>query len=179
MFGSREQLGWDPTVTRFPKVANGSKTVIYEYNIGHRRFHTIGNTVSELSACHVVSRTTRVWKVKEVTEAGISLGSTYGLTDVWPYKDAKLEREILDDIFKKLAEVDEENLRRGTPTTHAEDAKPFFLTILEDWPVTNTQGENDITVLPPKYQHVQRTDAQRLGATPPPHQTLRGTATPF
>ncbi|KAG7093464.1 hypothetical protein E1B28_007140 [Marasmius oreades] len=53
----------------------------------------------------------------------------YVLTDVWPYKDAKLEKEILDDVFEKLAKVDEENKKNGTFTKHAEDAKPFFLTI--------------------------------------------------
>ncbi|KAG7094739.1 hypothetical protein E1B28_005556 [Marasmius oreades] len=165
MFGSREQLGWDPTVTRLSKTVNGSNIIVYEYKIGHRRFHTIGNPISN-SAHHLVSRATRVWKVDEVTQAGPS-GSTYVLTDVWPYKDAKLEKEILVDIFEKLAKVDEENRKINTPTRHAEDAKPFFLTILEDGPVTNTEGENDVTVFPPNYQRVQWTDARRLGATRP------------
>ncbi|KAG7098620.1 hypothetical protein E1B28_000542 [Marasmius oreades] len=161
MFGSWEQLGWDPTVTRLSKTVNGSNTIVYEYKIGRRTFHTIGNPISELSAYHLVSPATRVWKVEEVTRTGTS-GSMYVLTDVWPYKDAKLEKEILRDIFKKLGEVDEENSRNGTPTAHVEAAKPFFLTILEDGPVTNTEGENDVTVLPPTYQQVQWTDAQQL-----------------
>ncbi|KAG7098613.1 hypothetical protein E1B28_000536 [Marasmius oreades] len=159
MFGSREQLGWDPTVTRLSKTVNGSNIIGYEYKIGRRTFHTIGNPISELSAYHLVSPATRVWKV--VTQTGTS-GSMYVLTDVRPYKDAKLEKEILDDMFDKLAKVDKENSRNGTPTTHAEAAKPFFLTILEDGPVANTEGENDVTVLPPTYQQVQWTDAQQL-----------------
>ncbi|KAG7094704.1 hypothetical protein E1B28_005523 [Marasmius oreades] len=164
MFGSRGQLDWDPTVTRLSKMVNGSDIVVYEYKIGCRRFHTAGNPISERSAYHLVSRATRVWKVQEVTHAGPS-DSTYVLTDVWPYKDAKLEREILDDIFEKLANVDEENTKNGTPTTHAKDAKPFFLTILEDVPVTNTEGENDVTVFPPNYQRVQWTDGRQLDAS--------------
>ncbi|KAG7094688.1 hypothetical protein E1B28_005507 [Marasmius oreades] len=76
-------------------------------------------------------------------------------------------RKIWDDIFEKLAKVDEENRKNNTPTMHAEDAKPFSLTILEDGPLTNTEGENDITVFPPSYQRVQWTDGQQLSATRP------------
>ncbi|KAL0066141.1 hypothetical protein AAF712_006765 [Marasmius tenuissimus] len=124
MFGSREQLGWDPTVTRLVGTSkDGSKYVFYQYKIDGRTFHTIGNPICDLSAYHLISRATRVWEVEEVDGED---RSRLVLKDVWLYEDAKLEKEILQDLFSKLAELDKANKRKGTPTTYAEDAKPFF-----------------------------------------------------
>ncbi|KAG7093465.1 hypothetical protein E1B28_007141 [Marasmius oreades] len=57
-FGSQEQLGWDPTVTRLSKTVNGSNTIAYEYKIGRRTFQTIGKPISKSSAYRLVSRAT-------------------------------------------------------------------------------------------------------------------------
>ncbi|KAJ8080758.1 hypothetical protein PM082_017592 [Marasmius tenuissimus] len=157
------KLGCDPTVTRLVGTSkDGSRYVFYQYKIDGRTFHTIGNPIYDLSAYHLVSRATRVWEIVEVDGED---GTRLVLKDVWLHEDAKLEKEILHDVFSKLAELDNDNKRKGAPTTYAEDAKPFFLTILEDWVVKNGQDEEDTLHCP---SDIPRPSGPTLNKGPPP-----------
>ena len=107
-------------------------------------FQTIDNPISEECAYRIVSRATRVWMVRQVTlddegnpklddNGDAILGEeTYALKDVWLYVDARMEKDIQDDIFQKLDKK-------------AEEARPYFLTIMHDGVTKTYGGDDDIT----------------------------------
>ncbi|KAG5340937.1 hypothetical protein C0989_012450 [Termitomyces sp. Mn162] len=107
-----------------------------------------GNPISEDAAYTITSRATRLWRVREII--GTTKDDTeklsdhlYVLKDCWLYSAAKLQSEILDDMFASLWKVDE-----AEGSNHAERAKPYFLKPLQDRRV-EFQGVQDMSFTPP------------------------------
>ncbi|KAG6915233.1 hypothetical protein DXG01_012589 [Tephrocybe rancida] len=146
------QLGYDPTVKRREVFSPDSSPVItYEYEVEGRRYLTEGGPISETAAYHITSRATRVWLVREICsrpDGELFLSSDcFVLRDAWLYSDAKLEREIRNDIFEKLGRT-----RTKEGKTLADDAEPYFMTFLQDWRV-EFDGDRDISFpLPRDYK---------------------------
>ncbi|KAH9920253.1 uncharacterized protein BXZ73DRAFT_80194 [Epithele typhae] len=154
MYGSMEALGYDLSVERIPSEADdGTARARYDfrYSTEGRMFQTDGDPISEERAHKIVSRATRVWKVKEIRtnngqifEPLEFLPGEKVLKDVWSYRNALLEGEIQAKIFKEL--------RDG-----AEEAQQYFLTILVDHVVLLSNGERDITPMCPGGKMVEWT----------------------
>ncbi|KAG6886887.1 hypothetical protein C0995_003595 [Termitomyces sp. Mi166 len=68
----------------------------------------------------------------------------YVLKDCWLYSDAKLQGEILDEIFQSLREIDERE-----KTHPAENAAPYFMDIKHDWRVEFSEGQDTGFSVPP------------------------------
>lgn len=138
IFGTPDELGFDPTVGRTHTVNSGKTRYDFYYLVKNtvtgkdEIFRTIGDPISEENAYRIVSRATRVWEVRKVlcdhegnvktdTEGKPILGEdVYVLKDVWLYCDAQLESEIQNDIFSKL------------PPNERKDARQYFLEIMHD-----------------------------------------------
>ncbi|KAJ6511347.1 hypothetical protein C8R47DRAFT_731241 [Mycena vitilis] len=148
IFSTPAELGFDPTVTRCA-VQRGKKTFIaYQYRVKDDYYQTEGHPLSEDAAYRMVSRATRVWKVKKMIMAGGGWtgeleDKEYVLKDVWLYDDARLERDIQEAIFAALEAKD-----KNATTTHATDAKQYFMTIIEDWKVTSDSREDRSAAAP-------------------------------
>ncbi|KAJ6511334.1 hypothetical protein C8R47DRAFT_1314332 [Mycena vitilis] len=137
IFSTPAELGFDPTVTRRVVERENKPFVAYQYRVRDDYYLTVGYPLSEAAALHLVSRATRVWIAKKMIRAEGKWtgrleeeGHQYVLKDVWLYDDVRLERDIQTAIFAALEAKD----KTGN-TTHATDAKPYFMTIIEDWKV--------------------------------------------
>ena len=171
-------MGYDVTVQRIPRLIE-SKKVRYDYRYSvedaatgnNNVFQTIGDPLSEESAYRIVSRATRVWTVRQVAlddegnpeldDDGNAILSkeTYALKDVWLYADARMEKDIQDDIFAKLGDK-------------AGEARPYFLTIMHDSVTRTGCGEDDMTPICPPEQ-------ASLAAWTPPDQNLHCSSSAF
>ncbi|KAF9010406.1 hypothetical protein BDZ89DRAFT_1078134 [Hymenopellis radicata] len=163
MFSPLEKLGYDPTVVRVRDEDNG---IQYQFTVGDTKYQTV-RCIDEASALDIVTRATRVWAVRELDADDQPFGEVKVLKDVWLYCNAKSEKDIQDEIFTALRELDEigvpEDQRPPTSSsgaTMAEDAKQYFMTIEHDVPV-QIDGQDDTTVAPP-------TDAVEFCYTPLP-----------
>ena len=131
LFAEPAQLGYDPTVERQQSQDN---TIDYIYTVDGTSYRTEGSPMSEDTAYSITSRATRVWRVREIL--GIVDGTetlsddVYVLKDCWLYSDAKLQSEILEEIYGRLRIIDERQ-----KTNHAQDAKPYFMDFKKDWHV--------------------------------------------
>ncbi|KAJ7625013.1 hypothetical protein DFH06DRAFT_1229583 [Mycena polygramma] len=168
IFSTPAELGFDPTVTRCA-VKRGKKTFIaYQYRVKDDYYLTEGHPLSEDAAYRMVSRATRVWKVKKMIMAGGEWterleDKKYVLKDVWLYDDARLERDIQEAIFAALEAKD----KNGT-TTHATDAKQYFMTIIEDWKVTSDSREDRSAAAPDGWKPARFSNPGQALATPDP-----------
>lgn len=150
-----DELGYDVTVRRVPTLTDDNRVRYdYQYSVKdettgrNKVFQTVGDPISEESAYRIVSRATRVWMVREANlddKGNPELGDdgrailgeeTYALKDVWLYADACMEKGIQDDIFSKLGDK-------------ADEARPYFLTIMHDGVTTTGDGKDDITPICP------------------------------
>ncbi|KAJ6511328.1 hypothetical protein C8R47DRAFT_1094681 [Mycena vitilis] len=168
IFSTPAELGYDTTVTRCT-VERGQKTFIaYQYRVKDDYYQTEGHPLSEDAAYRMVSRATRVWKVKKMIMAGGEWtgeleDKEYVLKDVWLYDDARLERDIQTAIFTALEAKD----KTGN-TTHATDAKQYFMTIIEDWTVTSDSREDRSAAAPDSWSPARFTNTAQALQTPRP-----------
>lgn len=144
LFAPTVALGFDPTIQR---IRLENKKIAYLYKVGDSWYQTIGNPLAEETCLSIVTRATRVWQVRKVLaidqEGERALDpNVCVLKDVWLFDDVKGERAIQDAIFANLRKIDEE-AAPGTSKV-AEEARPYFMTILEDEAV-QVNGQNDIT----------------------------------
>ncbi|KAF9020602.1 hypothetical protein BDZ89DRAFT_1072116 [Hymenopellis radicata] len=163
MFSPLEKLGYDPTVVR---VRDEDNKIQYQFTVGDTKYQTV-RCIDEASALDIVTRATRVWAVQELDADNQPSGDVKVLKDVWLYCNAKSEKDIQDEIFTALRELDKigvpEDQRPPTSSsgaTMAEDAKQYFMTIEHDVPV-QIDCQDDTTVAPP-------TDAVEFCYTPLP-----------
>ena len=145
LFAEPAQLGYDPTVERQQSQDN---TIDYIYTVDGTSYRTEGSPMSEDTAYSITSRATRVWRVREILGIvdGIETLSNniYILKDCWLYSDAKLQSEILEEIYSCLSEID--NCQK---TNHAQDAKPYFIDVTKDWPVKFGGTQDTSFMCPP------------------------------
>ncbi|KAG6823975.1 hypothetical protein H0H93_002736, partial [Arthromyces matolae] len=88
----------------------------------------------------------------------ITLSDVYHvLKDVWLYSDSKGEKAIQDDIFRRLGVAD-----KKYGSDHQSEARPYFVTILNDWKVA-FEGTSDET--PGLPSHWSAASITRPGAT--------------
>ncbi|KAF8909078.1 hypothetical protein CPB85DRAFT_759526 [Mucidula mucida] len=151
-FSSLEGLGYDPTVVR---VRDDNKDVQYQFTVGDKKYQTV-RCIDESSALDIVTRATRVWAVRELDANDQPFGETKVLKDVWLYIDAKSEQTIQKEIFAALEELDKIGVspEERPPTsvagaTMADDAKQYFMTIVEDIAV-QVNDQDDTTLAPPR-----------------------------
>ncbi|KAG6915934.1 hypothetical protein DXG01_009228, partial [Tephrocybe rancida] len=157
---SPTQLGYDPTVQRrevspLPDLGSTDKVTAYEYQVQGRRYLTQGDPISDTAAYNITSRATRVWLVREIftnAEDGKQFlcEDESVLRDAWLFFDAELEGTIQADIFSRLAKI------AGTEgRTLAEEARPYFMTIMQDWPVEfGPEQKPDVSFeLPLNFSH--------------------------
>ncbi|KAF9020593.1 hypothetical protein BDZ89DRAFT_1164142 [Hymenopellis radicata] len=173
MFAPLERLGYDPTVVR---VRDENKNIQYQFTVGDTKYQTV-RCIEEANALYIVTRATRIWAVRELDADNQPFGEVKVLKDVWLYCNAKSEKDIQDEIFTALRELDEigvpEDQRPPTSSsgaTMAQDAKQYFMTIEHDVPV-QIDDQDDTTVVPP-------TDAVEFRYTPLPSEEWQPTARP-
>ncbi|KAF9074801.1 hypothetical protein BDP27DRAFT_1415727 [Rhodocollybia butyracea] len=146
-YASKSQLGVDPTVTRFIYECEGSvNNIRYRFVVGGRTYETVGPPISEQRAYFIVSRSTRVWRVRRVELDGSLSKEEYVLKDVWLLDDTPLEHEIQNRVRERLG--DDVWLL----------AKRYFLTITAE-EVVRVDGEDDVTPLPAR-RHFRTRDNQ-------------------
>ena len=150
MFGTPEEMGYDPTVSRvLEPTGSGEVRASYRYTVKNANtgatevFQTIGKPVSEASASQLISHATRMWNVRRVIYDGdgnekigddgktVLSEETYILKDLWQEHDAKLETEIQEDIFSHIGYL-------------ARDARQYFLPIMHDG-LVECGGAADVT----------------------------------
>ncbi|KAF9034216.1 hypothetical protein BDZ89DRAFT_530956 [Hymenopellis radicata] len=200
-FADPAQLGYDPTVVR---VRDAHGDIRYRFKVNGKFYLSEVAAIDEESARDIVTRATRVWGVQEVdpiTNLPIN-GDRLVLKDVWLFDDAQGEKDIQDDIFAQLKKLDEEIAERveaglsppfkdlgvdrypSSPQTLEDNAKKFFLTILEDEVVVIGRDQDvapspDPQCVPFYYTPVDRSTsvrppvvrgALRSGAQGPPPQ---------
>ena len=111
-FASREELGWDRTITPVPM---GASDGIRQYviTVDGVEYHTV-EVLSDYSADTIVGRATRVWKVKDAS------GTEFVLKDVWAETDRKLEHELREEILRAIPEENREKVADHllTPLKH-------------------------------------------------------------
>ncbi|KAF8912498.1 hypothetical protein CPB85DRAFT_1252599 [Mucidula mucida] len=164
-FADRIDLGYDPTVTR---IRDANNKIQYQFEVDGK-FYLTESFIAESAANDIVTRATRVWSVREYDPIkGTFIGSnSVVLKDVWLFSDAKGEKAIHDEIFAALKTLDD-RLAAGTPlialglddspqVSLVEDAKPFFMDILQDVVVTFKRGD---------AQHADVAPAPESGYTP-------------
>ncbi|KAG6908561.1 hypothetical protein DXG01_004194, partial [Tephrocybe rancida] len=160
------QLGFDPTIRRrLVNSPEGVKTVAYEYIVRNTAYLTEGSPISDAAADYVHSRATRVWLVREILsrEGSLKLSATfYVLKDVWLASGARLEREIRDEIFKNLEELDQSD-----GTQHAVDAQSYFMTFRDDWRIQSRGIPDTSFEPPPGSTEASFTSLQQEPYTPP------------
>lgn len=145
-FASREALGYDSTVKRVtPTDDRGMKQIRYRYKVGKDWYETVGEPIYEDRCLDIVTHGPRVWKVKKVLDGGDLADEVNVLKDYHLHDDAQTESEIQRDIFAGLHRLDACNTALGNPTTHEEDAKPYFMSILADESVALEDNTPDQT----------------------------------
>ncbi|KAF8998342.1 hypothetical protein BDZ89DRAFT_1148130 [Hymenopellis radicata] len=151
MFASREELGYDPTITRVRVDAYGYTQ--YRFHIGAKIYQTLGRPLAQLKNLDVVTHAPRVWTVTELEpETMARRGKRMVLKDFWPLSIVKGELEIQTAIFDALRDLDKvgvpaDECPLGTTGLLAEDAKKFFLTIALDAAV-EFNGAVDMALVP-------------------------------
>ncbi|THG93392.1 hypothetical protein EW026_g7833 [Hermanssonia centrifuga] len=122
LFSSPQDLGFDPNVRRYfrcvPEETDSSSgaskdryEIAYRYQVGNRYFLTQGPPISEEAAYWVVSRATRVWRVREMhfhdpsNEHEYTLGEPMALKDAYLFEDAVLESGIKEQIMASLKDA--------------------------------------------------------------------------
>jgi len=111
-FASREDLGYDPTITR--TLADGQPQ--YEIQVMDKVYRTT-DVLSNFGADAIIGRGTRVFKVYDIKDVN---KTPRVLKDVWVEEDRSREGEILNNLFAKIQlEGGEDKLR---------DAQRYFLT---------------------------------------------------
>ncbi|THH28687.1 hypothetical protein EUX98_g5506 [Antrodiella citrinella] len=126
-FGSKEALGWDPTVSR---VTTNDGKVVYEYLVEGKTYRTVGDAaLFSHQAYRLLGRAIRVWRVKEVGPDGELFRDEHALKDYWLPEYCQTEGEIQAEIFEDAA--------KARPDDSEMKFKNYFMTILHD------------TVLPP------------------------------
>lgn len=156
IFGTADELGFDSTVEPVYRITSDKKVKCdYRYRVKNQAtgddevFQTIGSPITEDKAYEIVSQATRVWLVRKVIsddgETLVLSEETRILKDGWLFEDARLEKDIQDDIFERIS--------KNMGEAAAEHARQYFLTILHDSVVTSGEGKDDITpVCKPKDQ---------------------------
>ncbi|KAJ6477386.1 hypothetical protein C8R47DRAFT_1323354 [Mycena vitilis] len=134
-FATPTELGYDLSIERLTIPNAGKDVIAYQYKVDDAYYLTQGHPLSEDAAYRMVSRATRVWKVKKMVMGANGWTNEledkeYVLKDVWLYEDALLECEIKQAIFDALKQKD-----NTEKTTHATDAEPYFMTYAHDWKV--------------------------------------------
>lgn len=146
MFGTPEQLGYDPNVTleheghyvfTFPSKQGDS------LNTTARRFRTV-DTIADYRSINITGRMTRIFLVEEL-DTGLPKAPQFVLKDVWLEKDAHTERELQTAIFKDIKDFwegnslasDDESLEAfktlNANLVDSEDYKKYFLEIVADY----------------------------------------------
>lgn len=103
-FSNEEELGYDPSVKR----GWHNNVINHTYTINERHFRTIGKPLDDCRVDIILTRATRIWRVREVSDEGDVIldadgkSREYALKDVWLSHDATLEKDILKDIRSKL-----------------------------------------------------------------------------
>jgi len=97
MFASKEEMGYDPLITR----CEDGKSYIYQIgeNAEARFFKTLGLIAEYLSLC-ITGRNTRVWKVMEydlISQQFIGK-CPMALKDLWLDEGAPTEQKIQEGI---------------------------------------------------------------------------------
>ncbi|KAJ3562683.1 hypothetical protein NP233_g9420 [Leucocoprinus birnbaumii] len=110
LFSTDKEMGYDPTVHRV--VFNNE--ICYVYEVGPRDSPTYWRTITPIYNPRVLCITgkkTRVWRAVQVSGLQgeklqeLNPGNEVALKDVWLDKDAPTEKEIQQQIFKKLDDI--------------------------------------------------------------------------
>ncbi|KAF9556347.1 hypothetical protein CPC08DRAFT_589299, partial [Agrocybe pediades] len=101
MFATKEEMGYDPNVTR-----HDARTFTYCIpTAGDPRFFRTKKVISEYRSNNVTGRMARVWLVEEVDSNAKDskvIGSQRVLKDVWLEDSARTEQQIQKAIFKDI-----------------------------------------------------------------------------
>ena len=126
-FATKEELGWDPTIS--PLVTdNGGRA--YRIAVDNEAYET-EQVLSDTPADALVSQATRVWRVRRVGS-----GELYVLKDVWVEDDRDMEHEIRETILQDIEAKYGEDI--------GEEAKSHLLTPIAHC-LVRVHGEPDHT----------------------------------
>ncbi|TCD65719.1 hypothetical protein EIP91_002295 [Steccherinum ochraceum] len=165
-FATRQELGYDPTVTRVH--IKGPYKIAYEYSLqaadGERKiYRTCGPALFSHQAHRILGRATRIWPVQEVNEKGdvIDNDAVHVLKDYWLGEDSPTESQIQQGILEAAAKAQEKRAAEeassgssGNEENVNEDPKQYFMNILHDTVVELAPGKPDntrsyLSALPP------------------------------
>ncbi|THU83315.1 hypothetical protein K435DRAFT_871414 [Dendrothele bispora CBS 962.96] len=105
LFGTPEQLGFDPSVTR---KRDNSRNLYYVYKVNGHCYRTLGKPIFHYHAPTISGRATRCWLVQECTKDGeVSYGAEkYVLQDYWSQEHCT-ELGIPKAMYKRFDELKE------------------------------------------------------------------------
>ncbi len=135
-FAPLQDLGYDPTAEG---VFSDKQKIQYRFKVRGILYQTL-RPLNE-PTLDILSHATRVWEVVELDESNMMpLGEPKVLKDVWVYTGTKGEREIYDEIFTALGELDRKGAVPGNErppplvpgASLVEDAQRYFMTIVSD-----------------------------------------------
>ncbi|KAF9556345.1 hypothetical protein CPC08DRAFT_641698, partial [Agrocybe pediades] len=148
MFATREEMGYDPTVTFHHDNNNYTYSIPPATQDETTRFFRTRKILSEYRSNNVTGRMARVWLVDEVTSnaedaEAVAGKPQYVLKDVWLENSAQTEQQIQKAIFKSIDAF----LASSSPVKEAMQGmldqhrrlidkgayKNFFLTIAKDY----------------------------------------------
>ncbi|KAF5363407.1 hypothetical protein D9756_001071 [Leucocoprinus leucothites] len=118
LYAEPDKMGFDPTVHRvFLKDKNRKEKTHYIYEIGPRnnpQFYRTTRAIFNPDVLCITGRKTRVWEAVRVAghypgqySQALNGGRKYAIKNVWLNEGARTEREILNAVFTRLAEVSE------------------------------------------------------------------------
>ncbi|KAL5485717.1 hypothetical protein ACEPAI_6758 [Sanghuangporus weigelae] len=102
-FASKTELGWDPTIR---VVDPDASKRVYQIEVDGTWYEVL-EVLSDFGADAVISRATRVYKVKS-----LDTGKTYVLKDVWVEDDRDLEHEIYNKILAAVEKTCGKEIRK-------------------------------------------------------------------
>lgn len=136
MYARTEDLGWDPTMSLVHDV-NGKHQYDIQVTVPTSPKPVVYRTIrliSNVGACVLRGRGTRVWEVQQLDANGGATGAPRVLKDSWPDSDRLREGEVFKQVLKDVGPK--------------EDVRKFFLTIAAEGDVSIRDGESVDQTLP-------------------------------
>ena len=127
-FATKEELGWDPTISPF---VGDDGCRAYRINVDDETYETEQGLSDSDDA--LIGQATRVWRVRHVSSGELAV-----LKDVWVEDDRDMEHEIREAILRDIGAKYGEGVR--------EEAKSHLLTPIAHC-LVRVHGEPDYTTL--------------------------------
>lgn len=143
MYATTDDLGWDPTMTLVPGI-DGEHQYNIKVAVSTDPMPAVYRTtrlISNVGACKLRGRGTRVWEVRQLDVNGGFTGPPRVLKDSWPDTDRPREAEVLAQVLRDIGTV--------------EEAQDFFLTV---------EADGDVSIGGAVDQTLSESDRDRLYA---------------